>query len=90
MLNDSIRMTAYEKAIKEVVKPGMTVLDIGTGTGILALWALKAGAKKVYAIELMLKLLASQKLELQMPAMQITSNCSMQCHMMWSYRKKWM
>ena len=51
MLNDSIRMTAYEKAIKEVVKPGMTVLDIGTGTGILALWALEAGAEKVYAIE---------------------------------------
>ena len=51
MLRDYIRMVAYEKAIKEVVKPGMTVVDLGTGTGILALWALEAGAKKVYGID---------------------------------------
>ena len=51
MLRDHIRMVAYEAAIKEMIKPGMIVLDIGTGTGILALWALEAGAKKVYSIE---------------------------------------
>lgn len=51
MLLDKIRMVAYEKAIKEVVKPGMTVVDIGTGTGILSKWAIDAGAKKVYGIE---------------------------------------
>lgn len=51
MLQDHIRMVAYEAAIKEVVKPGMTVVDLGTGTGILALWALEAGAKKVYGID---------------------------------------
>ncbi len=51
MLRDHIRMVAYKAAIKEAVKPGMTVADIGTGTGILALWALEAGAKKVYGIE---------------------------------------
>jgi len=52
MLNDSLRMVNYEKAIKESVKTGMIVLDLGTGTGILAKWALEAGAKKVYGIEL--------------------------------------
>lgn len=51
MLNDSMRMISYERSIKEIVKPGMTVCDLGTGTGILALWALEAGAKKVYGID---------------------------------------
>lgn len=45
MLDDQIRMAAYKNAIQEVVKPGMVVLDLGTGTGILGLWALQAGAK---------------------------------------------
>lgn len=27
------------------------VMDLGTGTGVLAIWAAQAGAKKVYAIE---------------------------------------
>jgi protein arginine N-methyltransferase 1 len=52
MLNDEIRMTAYKNAIQEVVKPGMVVLDLGTGTGILGLWALQAGAKHLYAIDI--------------------------------------
>ncbi len=51
MLDDEIRMKSYEHAIKELVKPGMTVLDLGTGTGILGLWALQAGAKFLYAID---------------------------------------
>lgn len=51
MLNDELRMLAYEKAIKEAIKPGMTVVDIGTGTGILSKWALEAGASKVYGID---------------------------------------
>ncbi|WP_051470210.1 50S ribosomal protein L11 methyltransferase [Fischerella sp. PCC 9605] len=52
MLNDEIRMIAYKNAIQQVVKPGMVVLDLGTGTGILGLWALQAGAKYLYAIDL--------------------------------------
>ena len=52
MLNDHIRMQAYEQAIKEAVKPGMVVLDLGTGTGILSLWALEAGAARVHGIDI--------------------------------------
>jgi type I protein arginine methyltransferase len=51
MLNDALRMRAYEKGIKEAVKKDSIVVDVGTGTGILSLWALEAGAKKVYGIE---------------------------------------
>ncbi len=51
MLNDQIRMRAYEAGIKEVIKPGMTIVDLGTGTGILSLWAAEAGAKKIYGID---------------------------------------
>lgn len=52
MLNDTIRMETYEKAIKETVKPWMIVLDLWTWTWILALRALQAWAKKVYGIDL--------------------------------------
>ena len=51
MIADQVRMEAYRKAIHEVVKKGDVVADIGTGSGILAFFALQAGAKKVYAIE---------------------------------------
>jgi len=51
MLNDNVRTCSFIQGIQEVVKPGDVVVDIGTGTGILAIAAAKAGAKKVYAIE---------------------------------------
>lgn len=51
MLLDQARMDAYEAAVRAVVRPGDVVVDLGTGTGILALWAVRAGARKVYAID---------------------------------------
>ena len=51
LLSDRVRTEAYEKAISEVVQSGDTVADIGTGSGILAFLAVRAGAKRVYAIE---------------------------------------
>jgi len=50
MLADPVRMDAYEAAITAQVRPGMRVLDLGTGTGILAMWAARAGAE-VIAVE---------------------------------------
>jgi len=51
MLYDNERVEKYKSAIKEIIKPGDVVADIGTGTGLLAFLCLKAGAKKVHAIE---------------------------------------
>lgn len=50
-LLDSERVSIFEKVIKKNVKRGDTVVDAGTGSGIMALFAAKAGAKKVFALE---------------------------------------
>ncbi|XP_069022854.1 protein arginine N-methyltransferase 9 [Embiotoca jacksoni] len=53
MLNDHRRNQKYQQAIQKAVQGGCsTVLDIGTGTGILGMCAKKAGAAEVYACEL--------------------------------------
>lgn len=51
MVADVPRMRAYESALREVVRPGDVVVDLGAGTGILSLLACKLGARKVYAID---------------------------------------
>jgi predicted RNA methylase len=50
-LVDKKRALAFKKAIHKCVSKGDIVVDLGTGTGILALFALEAGAKKVYIVE---------------------------------------
>ncbi|OXB75447.1 UNVERIFIED_CONTAM: hypothetical protein H355_003561 [Colinus virginianus] len=53
MLNDAKRNLTYLKAIEKAVCSGCkSVLDIGTGTGILSMFAKKAGASSVFACEL--------------------------------------
>jgi predicted RNA methylase/Flp pilus assembly protein TadD len=51
MLADQARNDAYERAIIAKVQPGDIVLDIGTGSGLLAMMAIRAGAAHVYACE---------------------------------------
>ena len=51
MVADEVRTESYRRAISEVVQPGDAVLDLGTGLGLLACFASRAGARHVYAIE---------------------------------------
>src|SRR3989442_247493 len=51
MIHDRVRTNAYAEALRTSVNPNSVVLDIGTGSGMLALLACKAGARRVYAIE---------------------------------------
>jgi ribosomal protein L11 methyltransferase len=39
------------RLIEKIVKPGMKVLDVGSGTGILAIAAIKLGAEKAVAVD---------------------------------------
>jgi len=47
LLRDEVRNQAYDAAIRRAVTPGCTVLEIGTGSGILAMMAARAGARVV-------------------------------------------
>ena len=51
MLADKPRMEFYRAAIQRDIQPGDRVIDLGTGTGILAALASRRGAAKVYAID---------------------------------------
>jgi protein arginine N-methyltransferase 1 len=51
MLADKPRMNFYNAAIARHIQPGDRVVDLGTGTGILAALASRRGAAKVYAID---------------------------------------
>lgn len=51
MMNDTVRNDAYEKALKSALKNGGVVLDIGSGSGLLAMMAARHGATKVTTVE---------------------------------------
>ncbi|OGJ60178.1 hypothetical protein A2635_02205 [Candidatus Peribacteria bacterium RIFCSPHIGHO2_01_FULL_51_9] len=51
ILADSVRNSVFAKALQQVIVPGCTVLDIGSGTGFLAFLAKKMGAERCILIE---------------------------------------
>ncbi|KAJ0977761.1 hypothetical protein J5N97_013235 [Dioscorea zingiberensis] len=53
MLSDRVRMDAYFNAVFKNPHHfrNKVVLDVGTGSGILAIWCAQAGARRVYAVE---------------------------------------
>jgi protein arginine N-methyltransferase 1 len=51
MLADETRTKAFLRAMIKSVRAGDVVLDLGSGTGLLAYYACISGAKRVYAVE---------------------------------------
>lgn len=51
MLADTRRNSLYRQAIEAAMRPGTLALDIGTGSGLLAMMAARAGAERVVACE---------------------------------------
>ncbi len=51
MMNDAWRNAAWDAVLRRAIKPGMQVFEIGTGAGMLALRAARAGAAHVFTCE---------------------------------------
>ncbi len=50
-LADRVKLERYQSAIERLVKPGHVVMDLGCGSGVLGLMALRAGARKVLFVD---------------------------------------
>ena len=51
MIGDDVRAEAYARAMRQVIRPGDVVLDLGAGTGIFSLLACRLGARQVHACD---------------------------------------
>jgi protein arginine N-methyltransferase 1 len=51
MLADPVRGAAHLAAVRELVRPGMVVADVGAGPGVLGIYAATLGARRVYLVE---------------------------------------
>lgn len=51
MMHDARRNDAFRRAIEKAVRPGMHVVEIGAGSGLLAMMAARAGAGRVTTCE---------------------------------------
>ncbi|WP_439815134.1 50S ribosomal protein L11 methyltransferase [Zavarzinia sp. CC-PAN008] len=52
IVRDAVRNDAYEQALVRAITPTSRVLDIGSGTGLLAMMAARAGAARVFTCEM--------------------------------------
>lgn len=48
---DSVKIDRYRRALATLITPDSVVLDLGCGTGLLGLLAVKLGARHVYAVD---------------------------------------
>jgi len=64
MLSDKIRTEGYQKFLENnpSLLKGKVVLDIGCGTGILSMFAARAGAKRVIGIDMSEIIFDAQKI----------------------------
>jgi type I protein arginine methyltransferase len=51
MIADAVRVDAYVRALRSVIRPQSFVVEIGTGIGVFAVLARQMGARRVVAIE---------------------------------------
>ena len=51
LIDDPVRLGAFQRAIGSVVQPGDVVADIGCGLGTYAIFAARAGARRVFAVD---------------------------------------
>lgn len=51
MVNDVARASAFKRGLADIITPASIVVDLGSGSGLLAVLAAKLGARHVFAIE---------------------------------------